>query len=295
MHISLLSLVLAFTGHSSGHTIFQELYVDGKSAGHLKGIRVPSFDGPIQDLTSNDLICNGGPNPLNQPLPKDIIPIPAGSKITTEWHHTLDGLVPSDVADPIDKAHVGPIIVYMAKVDSALTTTLTGLKWFKIFEDGLSDGKWGVDRLYANKGKVDLIMPPCLENGDYLLRAEIIALHQGLNIGGAQLYMECAQVTVTGGGTVLPEGVAIPGIYQATDPGINFNVYNKPLTSYPIPGPKLFTCDGTTGTAGTTSNTSGSSGDMSADANAISSKKKAKFTSGQGQKGRIRSRSLRGQ
>jgi hypothetical protein len=29
----------------AGHTIFQELYVDGVSAGHLEGIRVPDYDG----------------------------------------------------------------------------------------------------------------------------------------------------------------------------------------------------------------------------------------------------------
>lgn len=270
MQLTLLQFALALAGSSSGHTIFQEIYVNGKSAGHKTGIRVPNFDGPIQDVTSNDLICNGGPNPLNQPLPKDIIPIPAGAKITTEWHHTLDGLAPSDVADPIDKGHVGPIIYYMAKVDSALTTTLTGLKWFKIYEDGLTpDGKWAVDRLYANHGKVDMIMPPCIPNGDYLLRGELIALHGGQTIGGAQLYMECAQVTVTGGGNVLPPGYAIPGIYAATDPGINFNIYNK-ATSYPIPGPKLFTCDGTTGSPGNFS---------TSDTSQKKSKDRKKFTS----------------
>lgn len=41
-----------------------------------------------------------------------------------------------------------------AKVDNATQTDVTGLKWFKIYEDGLtaSDQTWGVDRLIANKG-----------------------------------------------------------------------------------------------------------------------------------------------
>lgn len=54
--------------------------------------------------------------------------VKAGDKITTEWHHTLEGLKESDTADPIDQSHKGPLLVYMAKVDSALTTTVTGLK-----------------------------------------------------------------------------------------------------------------------------------------------------------------------
>lgn len=30
---------------ASAHTIFQELYVNGVSQGHLQGIRVPDYDG----------------------------------------------------------------------------------------------------------------------------------------------------------------------------------------------------------------------------------------------------------
>ena len=42
---------------------------------------------------------------------------------------------------------------------------------FKIAEDGLdSSGKWGVDRLIANKGKATVTIPSCLPAGNYLLR-----------------------------------------------------------------------------------------------------------------------------
>jgi hypothetical protein len=88
-------------------------------------------------------------------------------------------------------------MIYLAKVDSALTTTVTGLKWFKIWEDGLdSNGTWAVTRLYNNKGKVEFTLPKCIQNGNYLLRAEIIALHAASSYPGAQLYMECAQINV---------------------------------------------------------------------------------------------------
>ena len=74
--------------------------------------------------------------------------------------------------------------------------------------------------------------------------------------------MECAQVNVTGGtGTVSPTTYSIPGIYkvgtlsdylspltnksQATDPGILINIYTMTSSStYTIPGPGLFSCDG---------------------------------------------------
>lgn len=53
---------------------------------------------------------------------------------------------------------------------------MTGLKWFKIWEDGLdvSDQSWGVDRMIANKGKVTFTIPSCIPAGQYLLRHEMI-------------------------------------------------------------------------------------------------------------------------
>lgn len=60
---------------------------------------------------------------------------------------------------------------------------------FKISEDGLSNGKWATERLATNKGKAYSQIPPCIADGDYLLRAEIIALHEADRVNGAQLYV----------------------------------------------------------------------------------------------------------
>lgn len=90
----------------------------------------------------------------------------AGDKLSAEWHHTLDSTQATDNADPIDPGHLGPVMVYLAKVDSALTTTVTGLKWFKIYEDGMdANGEWAVTRLYNNKGLVDFVLPSCIPSG----------------------------------------------------------------------------------------------------------------------------------
>ena len=35
-----------------GHTIFTNLWVNGASQGALNGIRYPSYDGPVTDVTS---------------------------------------------------------------------------------------------------------------------------------------------------------------------------------------------------------------------------------------------------
>jgi lytic cellulose monooxygenase (C1-hydroxylating) len=111
--------------------------------------------------------------------------------------------------------------------------------WVKLAEEGYSNGVWAVDTLITNRGKHSVTLPK-LTPGEYLLRPEIIALHEGNRVGGAQFYMECVQIKVTGSGSVsLPAGVAIPGTYTAQDPGVLFDIYNS-FSSYPIPGPKVW-------------------------------------------------------
>ncbi|KIJ64532.1 carbohydrate-binding module family 1 protein [Hydnomerulius pinastri MD-312] len=245
----------AWAAVASAHSIFQELYVNGVDQGHLTGIRVPDYDGPIMDVTSNDLICNGGINPYHQPISQAIITVPAGSPVTAEWHHTLAGADPSDSADPIDPSHKGPVMAYLAQVNNATQTDVTGLQWFKIWEDGIdSSQKWGVDRLIANKGKVTFTIPSCIPAGQYLLRMELIALHGAESYPGAQFYMECAQLQITGGGSTQPATVSFPGAYKGSDPGITINIYQT-LSSYTIPGPDVFSCSGGSGSP-TTSSTS---------------------------------------
>ncbi|KAH7916648.1 glycoside hydrolase family 61 protein [Hygrophoropsis aurantiaca] len=236
-------ILSAIANCASAHTIFQEVYVNGVDQGHINGIRVPSYDGSITDVTSNDLICNGGINPYVQPVSDVIISVPAGASVTTEWHHTLAGADPSDSADPIDASHKGPIMTYLAKVPNATQTDVTGLQWFKIYEDGLtvSSQQWAVDRLITNKGKVTFTIPSCIAPGQYLMRHEIIALHAASSYPGAQFYMECAQLQITGGGSTSPATVSFPGAYKGTDPGITINIYQT-LANYTIPGPSVFSC-----------------------------------------------------
>lgn len=88
-----------------------------------------------------------------------------------------------------------------------------------------------------------MTIPSCLPAGDYLMRSEQIALHTASSEGGAQFYLSCGQLSVTGGGSTTPQNlVAFPGAYKATDPGILINInYPKP-TNYTNPGPATFTC-----------------------------------------------------
>ncbi|KAF8147116.1 glycoside hydrolase, partial [Mycena galopus ATCC 62051] len=119
---------------------------------------------------------NANNQPVSRPLASTTITVPAGAEVTTEWHRTLDGADPSDPSDPIDPSQHGPVLSYLARIPDAQQSTVTGLNWFKIYEDGLvaANQSWGIDRMIANKGKVTCTIPPCIPAGQYLLCHEII-------------------------------------------------------------------------------------------------------------------------
>jgi len=85
-----------------------------------------------------------------------------------------------------------------------------------------------------------LTVPADPAPGNYLVRAEAIALHAAGSIGGPQFDMSCSQINLTGSGTKTPAGVSFPGAYSTNDPGILINIYNT-LTGYTIPGLPVFT------------------------------------------------------
>ncbi|KAI6713521.1 endo-beta-1:4-glucanase D [Diplocarpon mali] len=230
-------------GLAQAHTTIYSIAVNDvdQGLGNTQGgyIRFPPNNNPVKDVTSKDMTCNVN----NVPAAKTI-DVAAGDKITLQWHH--DSNQPSD--DIIASSHKGPVQAYIAPTASEGA----GDVWVKLKEDGYSGGKWGVENLIAAKGKFDVTLPAGLAQGPYLLRGEIIALHEGevsyqTNPGrGAQFYMGCVQLNVGGSGsTALPAGVAIPGAYAPNDPGVVFNIYGGAITDYPIPGPAVW--DGASG------------------------------------------------
>lgn len=95
----------------------------------------------------------------------------------------------------------------------------------------------------CNEGdtKVNFTIPESLPNGDYLLRVEHIAIHGASSKGGAQFYLSCGQVRVTGGGNGDPSPlVAFPGAYSPSDPGILIDIYWPVPKNYTPPGPPVW-------------------------------------------------------
>ena len=68
-----------------------------------------------------------------------------------------------------------------------------GASWTKIFSDGYSGGQWAVDKLISARGQHSVTIPS-IKAGQYLLRAEILGLHEAEvlyannNLRGAQFY-----------------------------------------------------------------------------------------------------------
>jgi len=241
---ALVSAALAF--QASGHSIFQQLWVDGVDYGS-QCVRMPQSNSPVTSVGSNDIRCNAGTKAVGAKCP-----VKAGSTVTVEMHAQ-----PGDrkcSSEAIGGAHYGPVNVYLSKVSDASSAD-GSTPWYKIFADSWSskgsvgDGdNWGTNDLNACCGKMDVKIPDSTPSGDYLLRAEVIALHTAGQAGGAQFYMSCYQLTVTGGSGSVPAGVSLPGAFKASDPGIQVNIHAK-MSSYVNPGPAVVS-GGTTKTAG---------------------------------------------
>ncbi|KAF2105505.1 glycosyl hydrolase family 61-domain-containing protein [Lophiotrema nucula] len=233
----------------AAHSIFQDLWVDGVDKG-TTCVRMPSSNSPVTNVGSNDIRCNAGVKAAASKCA-----IAAGGTVTVEMHQQ-----PGDRScknEAIGGAHYGPVIVYMTKVtDAATADGSTG--WFKVYQDGWAPANngaadndyWGVKDMNNCCGKVDVKIPSDIPAGDYLLRSEVIALHTAGQANGAQFYMSCYQITVSGGGSASPATVKFPGAYKAADPGIKINIHAA-ISGYTVPGPAVY-AGGKTQTPGTT-------------------------------------------
>ncbi|KAH7305876.1 glycoside hydrolase family 61 protein [Stachybotrys elegans] len=223
--------LLASASLAFGHATFQQLWVNGADQADTC-VRRPPSNSPISGVTTNDIRCNvNGARGVS-----GVCSVPAGATVEVEMHEQPNARSCSNPA--IGGNHHGPVIVYMSKVNDA-TTADGSSPWFKVAEHGFKDGIWGDEYLNQNCGRFPFTVPSSLPSGDYLVRAEIIALHVAASPGGAQPYVSCYQIRVTGGSGSVPSGVSFPGAYSASDPGILYNIYSGNNANYRVPGPAV--------------------------------------------------------
>ncbi|KAF9051865.1 glycoside hydrolase family 61 protein, partial [Panaeolus papilionaceus] len=142
--------------------------------------------------------------------------------------------------------HAGVVNVYMAKAPGDVSSwDGSGTVWFKVHEiTAVTNGGSSISFPAEGLESVSFTVPKNLPSGQYFVRMEAIALHAAGTYQGAQFYISCGQINVTGGGSGSPGPlVAIPGVYTGNEPGIMINIYYPIPTSYTQPGPvsaKLF-------------------------------------------------------
>ena len=124
-----------------------------------------------------------------------IASVNAGSNLTFEYRAVPDVSTVSGGVS-IDLNHKGPCAIYVKKVtDSSASNNAAGDGWFKIMEDGYDSvaGKWCTEKLIPNDGHLSATVPSDLAPGYYLVRAELLALHQADKTPpDPQFYVGCA-------------------------------------------------------------------------------------------------------
>ena len=140
----------------------------------------------------------------------------------------------------------GPVMVWMYKCAGEFSAcTGDGAGWFKIDQMGLwgtnlNSNNWGTAMIVKNL-KWSSEIPKNIAPGNYLIRHELLALHQA---NTPQFYPECAQLVVTGSGSAVPPAdhmYSIPGYAPQSDPGITVDIYQGGGTSYTCPGGDVWT------------------------------------------------------
>ncbi|KAG8875605.1 hypothetical protein FRB97_001035 [Tulasnella sp. 331] len=172
--------------------------------------------GPVTDVTTQEIRCYE----TTTANVTSTATVAAGSYLGVQADNTI--------------YHPGYLSIYMSPITPATAATsesaATGATWFKVYQDPpvwtASTGLTFPSQTITSFG---FTIPKTLPTGTYLVRFEQIALHVASTFQGAQFYIGCGQVTVTGGGSGKPGPlVAFPGAYTGYEPGILINIYNLP-------------------------------------------------------------------
>ncbi|KAH8091368.1 glycosyl hydrolase family 61-domain-containing protein [Cristinia sonorae] len=228
----LVSLAATLPSAVYAHGFLGQVAIDGKwYAGNVpnnyKGpspIRLVNDIGPVKGSNNKDLICG-----LSAQNAEMVVPANPGSTVTFQWSGGGGQKWPHNT---------GPLMTYMASCGSTSCDKFdpTGAQWFKIDQAGRKNGQW-VQLDIMQGAAYDVVLPKNLSPGGYLIRHEIIALHLGVTLGGAEFYPSCTQVLIGGNGNGSPSPtVSFPGAYSDNDPGIyDQNIYD-PSADYVFPG-----------------------------------------------------------
>ncbi|PFH48711.1 lytic polysaccharide monooxygenase [Amanita thiersii Skay4041] len=223
-----LALATLLTNLVSAHYTFPSLIVNGAVTPAWVNVRQTNnynSQAPVTDVGSADFRCYTSETHATA----QTINVAAGSQLGIQSNGAI--------------YHPGVVNVYMAKAPGNVSTwDGSGNVWFKVHEiSAVTDGGTSITFPAQNLAGVTFTVPRSLPSGQYLVRMEAIALHSASTFQGAQFYISCGQINVTGGGSGSPGPlVSIPGVYTGNEPGILINIYWPIPTSYTQPGPSVW-------------------------------------------------------
>jgi len=224
------AVAFALASQAAAHYTFPSLIINGQTTTAWEYVReTNNFDSqaPVTDVTSSDLRCyDSATNPT-----ASTVTVAAGQQIGIMSDNTI--------------YHPGVVNVYMAKAPSGTAVASwagDGDVWFKVYQiTAVTNGGESITFPAQNLPSVSFTLPSELPTGQYLVRMEAIALHVASTYGGAQFYISCGQINVTGGGSGSPGPlVAIPGVYTGYEPGILIDIDYPIPTNYTQPGPAVW-------------------------------------------------------
>ncbi|KAI9810858.1 MAG: hypothetical protein M1826_003447 [Phylliscum demangeonii] len=201
---------------------------------------------PKERINDPDIICHIGAKPVSATTP-----VVAGHDVTVHFPMWTQS------------GHSGSLLVYLANCrGNCSQANIQELKWFKIYEQGMLEdsksplpglpmdkayvaGKWATDVFVQNQNASHTTIP-MVTPGNYLMRHEFIVLSNPST--GPQFYPYCANLLISGAGTMDPDGVRGQDLYQISDKSFHVDVYN-PLGSYKVPGPAVISGAGSSSLA----------------------------------------------
>ncbi|KAJ7052163.1 glycosyl hydrolase family 61-domain-containing protein [Mycena amicta] len=260
------AIATLFAGKASAHYNFPQFVAGGVTSANWQFVRQTNnwqdFN-PVVDVTTTDIRCytsleNGTASTVS---------VAAGSTV-------------GFIADT-NLYHPGLVNVYMAKAPTGTDVAKwdgSGVVWFRIFEVGAqTDGGTSINWPAELLTQVNFQIPAATPSGQYLIRIEHIALHVAYDFQGAQFYIGCAQVQVTGGGNGVPGPlVAFPGAY--TEPSILINIYFPIPANLTNPGPPIWPAVGSGSPAPPTSSTKATTSPVASTTTVVTTSAKASST-----------------
>jgi hypothetical protein len=233
---SLLKIMIVALNSSCvrSHWNYDRIIVNGQVVGEPYQYvrRTNNSNSPLQNVNSTDMRCNSGAS--------------SGIALNTQTYNVVAGdMLGFAIKDTF--GHPGPQQVYISKAPGRAAEYDGAGDWTKIYSltysfnssDGQGDGllKWATYRARTFNFKLS----PELQAGEYLLRAEGLALHAAHKPDKAQFYVACAQINVTGNGTgMLGPAIKFPGGYQWNSTGVLIPEFWSRIANYTPPGPDLW-------------------------------------------------------